>query len=95
MVHRIRRSSKFVRPLVLAAVMAFAVQVAAQAQTKSWHYRDLTAATGAPRPAGQLAGFHVGDRDDPRVYYSDNNGRVWELAYYQASLDFHAPPLST
>jgi hypothetical protein len=65
--------------------MAFAVQVAAQAQTKSWHYRDLTAATGAPRPAGQLAGFHVGDRDDPRVYYSDNNGRVWELAYYQAS----------
>jgi hypothetical protein len=80
----IRRSSRFLPSLVLAAVIACAVQVPAQAQ-KSWHHRDLTATTGHTASENQLDGFAVGQGGtDPRLYYSDYpEGRVWELAYYQ------------
>jgi hypothetical protein len=85
MTNRIRLSGTFASPVVLVAVTALAITGAAQAQTKSWHHRDLTAETGAPWQGTvfQLAGFHVGDTDDPRLYYTDDDGHVHELAYYQ------------
>jgi hypothetical protein len=65
--------------------MAFVVPVAAQAQAKSWHHRDVTATAGAPGVAlaSDLTGFAVGGID-PRVYFVTSfDGHVNELAYYQ------------
>lgn len=50
-----------------------------------WRIRDLTADTGAPlhhTGVSRLVAFAVAGTD-PRVYYSDKDERVHELAYYQ------------
>ena len=48
----VRLGDAFASPVFLAAVTALTMTGAAQAQTKSWHHRDLTAATGTTVLAG-------------------------------------------
>jgi hypothetical protein len=53
----------------------------------AWHYRDLTADTGAGAAASNsgIAAMGTGSSLDPRVYYADPGGHVHELSWWSGA----------